>query len=179
MMRFLIAFALGLALFTAGCEEQNGTTTTTAQQPAAQQPAAAPTQAKPASAEEPTIPSNMELVTVTVTLPPASEKLATEALSGHGDSCPQSRVSSLLGVEITSPHGVVIGKVRPEGLAAKAGIKTGDSIVMANGSEVTCPQTFEPFLKRGDKPTDVKLTIARKKAAAGAATEKPTADKPK
>jgi hypothetical protein len=173
MIRFFVAVVLGLAIFTAGCEEQQGTTTRTAQRPAA---VTAP--AKPV-AEKPEVPAGKELITLTLTLPPASEKVATTALSGHGDSCPQSRVSGLLGVEITSPHGVLIGKVLPEGLAAKADLKSGDSIIMANDSKVTCPRTFEPFLKRGDKPVEVKLTIVRKKAAGEAAVAKTAADAPK
>jgi len=105
MTRFLDCYGARAGDFTTGCEEQpQGANTTTAQQAAAQQTAASPTAALPQ------LPAGKELVTLTLTLPPASEKSATEALSGHGDSCPQSRVSGLLGVEITSPHGVMIGK---------------------------------------------------------------------
>jgi S1-C subfamily serine protease len=110
---------------------------------------------------------------LTLTLPAKGEKLAAEALSGHGASCPTTAVSGLLGVQITSPHGVVIGKVLPDGLGAKAGLKRGDSIIKVEGGAVTCPRSLVPFLSRTDKPREVKLTVIRAKASA--AQSKPTA----
>ncbi len=105
-----------------------------------------------------------EEVVLTAVLPPSGEKLKTSAVSGHGQNCPQGEVSALLGVEISSPHGLIIGKVLPEGIGAKAGLKPGDSIIKIDGKEITCPSTFVPYLGRSDKPKEVKLTVLRPKA---------------
>lgn len=169
----LFVVLTGLAMLL-GCRESAQTTTTStttqanAPAPAPQAPAIrpAPAHAMP-SAEQ-------EEIVVKVTLPPAGEKLATEAVSGHGRSCPQSAVSALLGVEITSPHGVVIGKVLPDGLAAKAGLKPGDSITKVNGEAITCPRTFLPYLQRANKPVDVKLTVLRRKGDAQQTPQTPS-----
>ncbi|MFB3883189.1 MAG: PDZ domain-containing protein [Armatimonadota bacterium] len=139
-----------------GCREAPQTGATAQATAPATPRSAAQTSAQPSA-------SGREEIVVTVTLPPQGEKLPTEAVSGHGANCPQSAVSGLLGVEITSPHGVVIGKVLPDGLAAKAGIKPGDSIIKVNGEAITCPMTFAPYLRRLDKPVEVKLTILRPK----------------
>jgi S1-C subfamily serine protease len=74
---------------------------------------------------------------------------------------------------------MLIGRVLPEGLGAKAGIKPGDSIVKADGIAVSCPQVFVPHLRRTDQPREVKLTVIRAKATAieappaASAAEKP------
>jgi len=174
-----LSVVLAVATVVLGCREgpQPGATTQ------ANAPVATPKPAVPAArpaAAAPVEPSpGQEQLVVTVTLPPRGEKLATEALSGHGASCPQSAVSGLLGVEIASPHGVVIGKVLPDGLGAKAGLKPGDSILKVNGEAITCPRTFLPYLQRSDKPVEVKLTVIRAKATAaqapptGSVAEKP------
>lgn len=166
---FVVLAAVALVL---GCRESPRTgAATQATAPAAAPRAPAARQGAQAPART---PANQEEIVVTLALPPQGEKLATEAVSGHGANCPQSAVSGLLGVEISSPHGVVIGKVLPDGLAAKAGIKPGDSITKVNGQAITCPMTFMPYLRRSDKPTEVKLTILRPKAAATSpAPEKP------
>jgi membrane-associated protease RseP (regulator of RpoE activity) len=176
LRRVLTLFVvLAAVAVVSGCRESpraGGATQATAPAAASQTPAPRPGAQAPARAS-----ADQEEIVVTVTLPPRGEKLATEAVSGHGANCPQSAVSGLLGVEITSPHGVVIGKVLPDGLAAKAGIKPGDSIIKVNGEAITCPMTFMPYLQRYDKPTDVKLTILRAKAAA--ASPAPTKPAPK
>jgi len=175
LKRFALVMAISAAVaLVAGCRE--GAQTGAATQ--ANAPAAAPQAPPPMSAaSQPAKPSaGQEEIVVTVTLPPRGERLATEAVSGHGASCPQSAVSGLLGVEITSPHGVVIGRVLPDGLAAKAGIRPGDSITKVNGEAITCPRTFLPYIQRSDKPVDVKLTIVRRKGEAqqtAATTGKP------
>jgi len=174
-----LSVVLAVATVVLGCREgpQPGATTQ-ANAPAATSQPAVPA-ARPA-APAPVKPSaGQEEVVLTLTLPPKGEKLATEALSGHSASCPQTAVSGLLGVAITSPHGVVIGKVLPDGLGAKAGLKPGDSIIKVEGEAVTCPRAFVPFLSRTDKPREVKLTVIRAKATAaqapptGSVAEKP------
>lgn len=166
---------LAVVALILGCRESPQTgAATQASSPAAASQASAP---RPGAQAPARTSSNQEEIVVTLTLPPQGEKLATEAVSGHGANCPQSAVSGLLGVEISSPHGVVIGKVLPDGLAAKAGIKPGDSIIKVNGEAITCPMTFMPYLRRSDKPTDVELTILRPKAAA--ASPAPAKPEPK
>jgi len=168
----ILLVVLAAVALLVGCRETTQTGgATQATAPSAPQQAAAP---RPAGQAPVRSAAQQEEIVVTVTLPAQGEKLATEAVSGHGANCPQSAVSGLLGVEITSPHGVVIGKVLPGGLAAKAGIKPGDSIVKVNGEAITCPMTFMPYLRRSDKPVDVKLTLIRPKAtAASPAPAKP------
>jgi len=171
-----LSVVLAVATVVLGCREgpQPGATTQ-ANAPAATSQPAVPA-ARPA-APAPVKPSaGQEEVVLTLTLPPKGEKLATEALSGHSASCPQTAVSGLLGVAITSPHGVVIGKVLPDGLGAKAGLKPGDSIIKVEGEAITCPRTLLPYLQRSDKPVDVKLTVLRKKGDADQTAQ--TASKP-
>jgi len=160
---------LAALLLISGCREgEHPRAGAQAQIPVAGPKPAPPTpQRQAARARRGPRPSaDIEEVVLTLTLPPANEKLATEAVSGHGSDCPQSRLSALLGVGIASPHGVVIGQVLPEGLGAKAGIKPGDSIVEADGARVTCPSSLMPRLTRTDKLREVKLTVIRAKHAA-------------
>ena len=181
MLKRLLTLFVVLAAVTAvlGCREgaQPGATTQANAPAATPKPAA---RAAGPAARAPVKPSaGQEEIVLTLTLPAKGEKLPTEALSGHGASCPQSAVSGLLGVGIASPHGVVIGKVLPDGLGAKAGLKPGDSIIKVEGEAVTCPRTLVPFLSRTDKPREVKLTVIRAKATASqtpppaSAAEKP------
>ncbi len=154
-----IVLCLLLTVFILGCrpEERAGVTptSTTNNQVSTSTPSDQPA---PAGAAVPT--GKQELV-LTLVLPPSSEKLATSAFSGHGANCPQSAISALLGVEIASPHGLVLGRISPDGLAAKAGLKPGDSIVKCDGVQVTCPQTFLPYMGRREQPREVKLTVLR------------------
>jgi hypothetical protein len=94
---------------------------------------------------------------------------------GHGSGCPQTEMNQFLGVVLSQPHGCVVGTVNPKGLAGKAGIKSGDSIVEANGVTVTCPSTFAPVLASADKSHGLTLTVLRKKAGASPAAAKPGA----
>jgi S1-C subfamily serine protease len=88
-------------------------------------------------------------------------------------------VSAILGVSITSPHGIVIGGVVPEGCAAKAGIQQGDSIVEAGGTAVTCPSKLLPHVERGAESRDIELTVRRDKASAETLpTEEPDQSRP-
>jgi S1-C subfamily serine protease len=167
MLRKAMTLLVVLAAVAAvsGCRE--------GEQPgAATQPTAPSATAKPAAratgpaAPAPVKPSaGQEEIVLTLTLPPANEEITTKAVSGHG-ACPLTTVSALLGVQVTRPHGMVIGRVLPEGLGAKAGIKPGDSIVKADGVAVSCPQAFVPYLQRTDQPRAVQLTILRPKAPA-------------
>jgi membrane-associated protease RseP (regulator of RpoE activity) len=85
---------------------------------------------------------------------------------GHSGGCPQTEMNQYLGVKLSQPHGCIVGNVLPKGLAGKAGIKPGDSIVEANGVTVTCPSTFAPVLMGIDGSHGLKLTVLRKKAEA-------------
>jgi len=167
-----LLLCLLLMAFILGCrpEEQAGTTQTPALSTQANSPAPS---AQPAPAG-PALPMGKQELVLTVILPPSGEKLAPSAVSGHGPNCPQSAISALLGAEIVSPHGMVLGRVFPDGLAAKAGLKPGDSIVKCDGVEVTCPRTFLPYMERRDTPREVKLTVLR----AGEEAKTPTAPSP-
>ncbi len=84
--------------------------------------------------------------------------------NGQG-GCPVSQVSEMLGIELSSSHGCVIGALKPGGPAAQAGLKVGDSIVGCNGGKVECPSTLDPLLWITQNDT-VKLQVVRPKAAA-------------
>ncbi len=154
-----IALCLLLTVFILGCKPEERTAVTPA--PTADSQATSPAQTNQPAPAGAALPSGKQELVLTLVLPPSSEKLATTAFSGHGSNCPQSTISALLGAEITSPHGLVLGRIAPEGLAAKAGLKPGDSIVKCDGVAVTCPQTFLPYMGRREQPREVKLTVLR------------------
>ncbi len=95
---------------------------------------------------------------------------------GHGGGCPQTEVGATLGLALSQPHGCIVGNVMPNGPAGKAGVKTGDSIVEADGKTVTCPSVLAPCLSSTAQPGKVKLTILRRKSAAPAG-QKPAGTK--
>ena len=160
-MNRLIALCvvLSVLLVVSGCKEGEtpGAAAQAQGQVAASQPApvgqAAPEAAKPSATEG-------EIV-LTLQIPAAGTKAESAPLSGHGGSCPMGAMSGLLGVEITNPHGLIIGRVVPNSPADKAGLRTGDSVIKIDGQAVTCPRKCVPFLKQGDKPREVKLTVIR------------------
>jgi membrane-associated protease RseP (regulator of RpoE activity) len=96
---------------------------------------------------------------------------------GQGGGCPQTTVSIVLGLSLSQPHGCIVANVTPKGPAGKAGVKSGDSIVEADGKTVTCPSVLAPYLSDTAQPGKVKLTILRRKDA-GSAGQKPTGTKP-
>ncbi len=96
-----------------------------------------------------------------VQLPAQGEPLTRVPGSGHGPRCPTTQVSSLLGIAVARPHGIVIQSVVADGPAAKAGIRRGDGIVKCDGKAVSCPATLLPHLDRGEKRRPVELTLKR------------------
>jgi S1-C subfamily serine protease len=85
-------------------------------------------------------------------------------------TCPRTFLIALFGADFANPHGCVIGRLTPDGLAAKAGLAVGDSIVSCNGTEVTCPSTLLPEVQQSFKssePGKVVLIIHRRLPAAG------------
>jgi len=113
--------------------------------------------------------SDADRVVLTVELPAEGEPLSP-AGRGHGPDCPQTQVSALLGIVIANPHGILVGGVRPDGAAAKGGIKRGDSIVECDGQPVTCPSRLLPLLERGEEPRRLELTVLRRAKNSGAPT---------
>ena len=83
---------------------------------------------------------------------------------GH-PQCPKDQCGEILGITISSPHGIVVAAVVPDGPADAAGIKPGDSIVACNGTRVSCPAVLLPLLGTGKEPLTVKLTTHRRKAS--------------
>ena len=122
---------------------------TTKATPAPQMPAR--TQAHPA-------PANADVAILKLELPAKDEPLAWEG-AGHGEACPQTQVSSVLGIEIGNPHGIVVAKVIKNGPAEKAGIAVGDSIVQCDGQAVTCPSSLAPLLARGAQRRTIELGV--------------------
>ncbi|MBN1460529.1 MAG: hypothetical protein JXA57_13430, partial [Armatimonadetes bacterium] len=109
-----------------------------------------------------------EDLVVTVTVPAESDPLA-EATSGHGPACPQTKVSAILGMRIESPHGIICGIPKPAGPAGTAGIRRGDSIIMAAGEVVTCPVSLLPHIKPGPERRDIELTVRRSQTSSESA----------
>jgi S1-C subfamily serine protease len=110
-----------------------------------------------------------EEIVVTVTLPGRDKANATESVvsstgrKGH-PGCPKTESGLILGIEISRPHGCVVGSVLPGGPAETAGIKVGDSIVACEGTAVSCPSVLLPLLPQGGGEAEVKLTIRRAQA---------------
>jgi membrane-associated protease RseP (regulator of RpoE activity) len=176
MSRILIwSLALALALGVSGCK--------TAPE---QGPAAPPTGTSASEtpyplpfARQPAADSSYEELVLTVEIPvrpPAPERQPGVPAGPHGGAgCPKTECSQLLGIDISSPHGIVVSKVLPGGPAEKAGIKVGDSIVACNGNETSCPSSLRPMLGSGVKVVTVELTIRRPKSSE---TDAKSAEKP-
>jgi len=109
------------------------------------------------------LPEGYEDVVLTVAIPSENDALP-EATSGHGPVCFQTKVSSILAMGIASPHGIIVGTPMLDGPADAAGVKRGDSIIMAAGEVVTCPSGLLPHIKPGAERRDVELTVRRRKA---------------
>jgi|GEM_PF-1909576 len=117
-------------------------------------PAARPVAPKPDEA-------SFEEVVVVCQVPAREEPLSQVFGSGHGPNCPTTRVSSLLGIAIASPHGIKIGSVVSEGPASRAGIRPGDGIAKCFGKAVSCPASLLPLLGQEEERRPVELTLKR------------------
>jgi S1-C subfamily serine protease len=162
MLRKALLGLVVIAVFAVGCKstvEKQGEVAAPAPAPvAAPAPAApAPTPAAPAATALAPAAPGYEILRITADLP----QELVEAANRQG--CPMSAVSALFGAEISQPHGVVIGKLTPGGVAEKIGLRAGDSIVQCNGGEVTCPRTFVPLLAAPKDPGKVELIVHRPK----------------
>jgi S1-C subfamily serine protease len=160
-----------LVALAVGCKQapQAAAPTPAATTAAAPKPPAAPPQAQAAPRGPGAMAGEYEELTLAVTIPGRSAAGAPQppAAGGHSN-CPMTQSSGLLGIQISQPHGVIVGAVVPGGPAEKAGIKVGDSIVACNGKPVTCPASLLPLIRAGEKAQELKLTIRRPKAAAPA-----------
>jgi hypothetical protein len=83
-------------------------------------------------------------------------------------SCPATAFAMLFGAQLANPRGCILGALTPEGLAARAGLRAGDSIVACNGREVTCPSTFLPAVLAPKQPDTIELIIHRPTGLPGA-----------
>jgi membrane-associated protease RseP (regulator of RpoE activity) len=127
---------------------------------AAQPPETAGGVERPETAAAPRARSGFEHVVVTLELPALDEPLIW-AGEGHGPNCAMTKVSSVLGIAIGQPHGITVARVIPNGPAAEAGILAGDGIVQCGEAKVTCPASLLPYLKRGQEPKSLTLTVRR------------------
>ena len=119
-----------------------------------------------------------------ISVPPRGERLSLDQAKGyeiwqlsaqvppevmhqaqaHGGGCPSSFLVSLFGLDWSSVHGCIIGKIVPGGLADAVGLKVGDSFVSCNGKEISCPSSFEPTIREsfnGPAPGRLVLLIHR------------------
>jgi hypothetical protein len=170
-MRVIVwLLVIAFAVTVAGCKQPPQTAvatsvpTTTA---AAPKPPAAPPKA-PVPPRR-VAAAGYEQLVLTVSIPAQSEAAPGEAPAAPGGhpGCPKSASSDILGIQISQPHGVIVGAVVPGGPADMAGIKVGDSIIACDGQPVTCPASLLPLLSGGG-PRELTLTIRRPKAAAAA-----------
>jgi len=93
-------------------------------------------------------------------------RIPAEAVGSDGTGCPKSAVSAILGAVIASPHGCLLGRVRPGGPADAAGLKAGDGIIACQGESVACPSSLLPHLLPAGQDRDVELTVRRRDRAA-------------
>jgi hypothetical protein len=115
----------------------------------------------PRPATRPADKGPFEEVVVVCELPAIGEPIPPVPGSGHGPNCPTSKVSSLLGIAIASPHGIKIGSVVSGGAAAQAGILPGDGIAKCDGEAVSCPSRLLPHLDQAEERRPVELTVKR------------------
>lgn len=86
-------------------------------------------------------------------------RIPAEAEGTDPTGCPKSAVSAILGVAIASPHGCLLGRVRPGGPADAAGLKAGDGIVACQGEKVACPSSLLPHVLPAGEDRSVELTV--------------------
>ncbi len=172
MRNAVLALMLGLAVGLVGCkdaaERAAAPPTTTATATDVEEQAQPSPAGHQAGAKE--TPEFEELV-ITVEIPGCTpeEWAASKDKSHGGRGCPMKDSSAILGVTISSPHGIVISEVVPGSPADKAGLKKGDSIVACNGNPTSCPSVLRPMITPTRTTRVVKLTVRRQKAAETAA----------
>jgi S1-C subfamily serine protease len=155
---------VGVAFLVAGCGSRAG-------REAADAPG--PSHAKTGKAPMAIPAGEIETLTLTAHLPKEAPRP-----TGGKENCPKGMLQAALGIELANPHGIVIGKVEPNGAGAKAGLKPGDSVVGCNGHPAACPSSLEPNLYSGDTPGQAMLTVERSKPASHPKTHAKAATKP-
>jgi len=160
MLRKSLLGLVVIAVFAVGCKstvEKQGEVAAPAPALVAAPTPAAPAPPAPAVSAPARAAQGYDILKITADLP---QELVDAA---NRQGCFVSAVSTLFGAEISQPHGVIIGKLTPGGVAEKIGLKVGDSIVECNGGEVTCPRTFVPLLATPKEPGKVELIVHRPK----------------
>ncbi len=99
-------------------------------------------------------PGEYETVAVTIEIPAAAD---VSSGGSHRGPCPQDRLCNILRVRLDRPHGLVVGRVVPDGPAGKAGIMPGDRL----GDSSACPSTVLSMFQPGAEPRQMELTIRR------------------
>ncbi len=167
MRNLLAALGLGLLAALVGCKAAPTQSaappkTTVAKDSSKGQSSAAP--AKPAEEEQVELTEMVIPVEIPACTP---EEWAEKKDKSHGGrGCPMKDSGTILGIRISSPHGIIVSEVVPGGPADKAGIKVGDSIIACNGKPTSCPSVLRPMIVPKKQSYVVKLTIRRAKAAA-------------
>lgn len=101
--------------------------------------------------------------------PHTSLAMAAEPAGGSPPECPTSQVGKILGAQIFAGHGqtksgqqgVKLDSVTPKGPAAKAGLKAGDIVTLANGKAVTCPMSLLTELSKANPAKKIVLKADR------------------
>lgn len=99
-------------------------------------------------------PGEYETVAVTIEIPAVAD---VPTGGSHRGPCPQDRLCNILRVRLDRPHGLVVGRVVPDGPAGKAGIMPGDRL----GDSSACPSTVLSMFRPGAEPRQIELTIRR------------------
>jgi serine protease Do len=65
-------------------------------------------------------------------------------------------------LRLQADQGVVISRLDPDGLAAKAGLEVGDIIIMLNNSEVANVEQLKKALRQGRKAPYLRFLVQRR-----------------
>jgi hypothetical protein len=100
-------------------------------------------------------PDRYEAVTLTITIPAASELPGPIAASF---GCPQQQLASVLGVAVTPGQGCVVVHLEEDGPAAMAGVRLGDRM---SDSPDDCPSAIAGSFRPGEHARDLTWTVQR------------------
>lgn len=103
---------------------------------------------------------NYQQVKVTIEIPSREEVWPTDQKISN---CPSHKISSILGVTLSSPNGVILSKVHPGGPAEKSGLQPGDALCDFS----QCASSFISRVAPGSEKRTVELIIYRPQLTQG------------